>query len=78
MERKVKYRLEIDYLSKEYDDAAVMTSSPIYTLEQGKEEYERAVQEKCVDDASQNARVHLWEYRYVKGKLQPITIAKNY
>ena len=50
MEKTVKFRLEVDYLSKEYDNSALETSSPIYTLEEGLARYEEAIQEKCVDD----------------------------
>lgn len=78
MEKKVKYRLEINYLSKDRDDAAVETSSPIYTLDEGMTEYVKALSEKCVDDKRKPARVHLWEYAYKGRKLTPITIAKNY
>jgi len=75
---KVKYRLDVDYLSKEYDDRMCETSSPIYTLEDGITKYQKAISEKCIDDSTRPARVHLWEYRYTSGKFDPITIAKNY
>ena len=78
MNKKVKYRLEVDYLSREYDDSALETSSPIYTLDEGIAKYEEATQEKCVDDPSKAARVHLWKYAYKGNKLAPITIRKNY
>lgn len=78
MNKKVKYRLEVDYLSREYDDSALETSSPIYTLDEGIARYEEATQEKCVDDPSKAARVHLWKYAYKGNKLAPITIRKNY
>ena len=78
MKYKVPYRLEVDYYSRGYDDRACDISSPIYTLDEGIAEYEKAIQEKCIDDNSKYARVHLWKYRYTKGKLNPITIRKNY
>ena len=78
MKRTVKFRLEVDYLSREYDDSALETSSPIYTLEEGLARYEEAIQEKCVDDPSKAARVHLWKYAYKGNKCTPITIRKNY
>ena len=78
MKYKIPFRLEVDYYSRDYDDRACSNSSPIYTLDEGIAEYEKAIQEKCIDDDSKCARVHLWKYRYTKGKLNPITIRKNY
>lgn len=78
MNKKVMYRLEVDYLSREYDDSALETSSPIYALDEGIARYEEATQEKCVDDPSKAARVHLWKYAYKGNRLAPITIRKNY
>lgn len=78
MKKTVKFRLDIDYLSREYDNSALETSSPIYTLEEGLARYEEAILEKCVDDTSKAARVHLWKYAYEGNKLTPITIRKNY
>lgn len=74
----VKYRLDVDYLSKEYDDRMCETSSPIYTLEDGITKYQKAISEKCIDDSTRPARVHLWKYHYTNGEFDPITIAKNY
>ena len=78
MNKKVKYRLDVNYLSKEYDDSALETSSPIYSLDEGLAEYEKAITEKCVDNSEIAARVHLWKYAYKGNKLAPITIRKNY
>lgn len=78
MERKFKYRLEIDYLSKEYDDMAIGTSSPISSLEEGLARYEEAIKEKCVDNEEISARVHLWEYVRKGGRTTYKTIRKNY
>ena len=78
MKHEVRYRLDIDYLSVDYDDAALNTSSPIYTKADGMKEYRKACKEKCVDDSTKSARVHLWKYNYIDGKFAPITIAKNY
>lgn len=78
--RKVKYRLEIDYLSKDYDDRALSTSSPIYTLEDGFRRYFDAIDnERCSDDKEKPVRAWLWEYHYTKdGKPNFKTLAKNY
>ena len=84
--KKVKYRLEINYFSKDYENAALETSSPIYDLESGFRAYFQAIDnEKCSDDKEKPVRAWLWEYRYKKdpasiyGKsLVKRTIAKNY
>lgn len=78
----VRYRLEVDYLSKDYDDSAIGYSSPIYSIDDGIKEYNEAILEKCVDDDTKNARVHLWEYVW-SGKpwhseMTEKTIMKNY
>lgn len=75
----VPYRLEVDYLSKEYDNKACDVSSPIFTLEKGIEGYLKHITEKCIDDENKSAKVHLWKYNYTAdGELDPITIMKNY
>ena len=77
--RRVLYRLEINYLSRDYDDSALETSSPIYSKKEGWKEYRRALLEKCADDKTAPARVHFWKYNYSEsGEFCPITIAKNY
>ena len=75
---RVKYRLDVDYLSKDYDNRMCSISSPIYTLEEGMGRYAKATTEKCIDDNTKPARVHLWKYHYTNGEFDPITIAKNY
>lgn len=77
---KVKYRLEVDYLSKDYEDKALSCSSPIYSLEDGFRKYFEAIEnEKCSDDNEKPVRAHLWEYHYKKdGTFNPKTLAKNY
>lgn len=79
--RSVRYRLDIDYYSRSYDNSALCTSSPIYTLQEGKKAYKEAISkdEKCLDDPSVPVRVHLWRYSWdEKGKCIPVTILKNY
>lgn len=79
---KIKYRLDIDYYSKDYDNKCCDTSSPIYTLSEGVNKYLEAIKETCIDDITKPARVHLWEYAWSgepwKSDLIQITIAKNY
>lgn len=82
MSREVKYRLEVDYYSLDYEDRLCSTSEPIYTLSDGINKYKAATKEKCIDiDAP--ARVHLWKYDgdydengHFIGK--ELTLAKNY
>ena len=65
---KVQYRLDVDYLSREYEDRMCETSSPIYTLEDGIAKYQTAITKKCIDDHAIAARVHLWKYHYTNGE----------
>ena len=78
--KKVKYRLDIDYLSKRYENWAQESSSPIYDLEDGFRRYFAAIDnEKCYDDREKPVRAHLWEYHYKKdGTPNFKTLAKNY
>ena len=83
--RKVKYRVEINYLSRDYDTRALEISSPAYTLEDAFRKYFAACAEKCADDPEKPARVHLWEYHYTRDpetysgwRLAPKTLAKNF
>jgi hypothetical protein len=78
--KKVKYRLELNFLSVDRDDLALETSSPIYTLEDGFRRYFDAIEsEKCVDDKEKPVRAHLWEYHYKKdGTPNHKTLARNY
>lgn len=80
MKKKVRYRLEIDYLSRDYEDSCLSTSSPIYTLEEGFRKYFEAVEnERCADDKEKPVRAWLWEYHYNRaGELKPKTLARNY
>lgn len=55
--REVKYRLEVDYYSKDYDDRMCSTSGPIYNLKDGWKQYRQAIKETCIDDKSRPARV---------------------
>lgn len=82
MEKQVLYRLEVNYYSQDYDDKALETSSPIFTLSEGVQRYLEAIQEKCEDDPGKPARAHLWEYVWSgephKSELIEKTIMKNY
>ena len=77
--RQVRYRVEVNYLSKDYEDAALEISSPIYTKADGWKEYRKSIKKFCVDDKTKPARVWFWKYNYdANGKPDPVTIAKNY
>ena len=75
----VRYRVDVDFLSREYSDRALSVSSPIHTKKEGWDEYRKAIREKCADDPEKPARVHFWKYQWDEsGKCIPLTIAKNY
>lgn len=77
--RRVLYRLDVDYYSRDYDDMACEVSSPIYNKKEGLKEYKKAIAGTCIDNKSIPARVHFWKYNYSEsGEFCPITIAKNY
>ena len=77
--RRVLYRLEVNYLSRDYEESACETSRPIYNKREGLQEYMKALELKCIDKKDIPARVHLWKYNYdAAGNFAPITIAKNY
>ena len=80
MGKKVPYRLDVNWLSRDYIDRVIEISSPIYTLEEGFRRYFEAIDgQKCVDDKSKPVRAHLWEYHYKKdGTPNFKTLAKNY
>lgn len=80
MKKTVRYRLDVNYLTRDYEDWALETSAPIYTKQEGIAEYNKAVTEiVCVDDETKPARVHLWKYAWNEsGRCTPITILKNY
>ena len=76
--RRVLYRLEINYYSQDYEYKCLETSSPVYNKKDGWREYRKAIKEKCVDK-DVPARVHFWKYNYnADGRMEPLTIAKNY
>lgn len=79
---EVKYRLEVNYYSRDYEHKCCETSAPVYNLEDGIKEYLKEIQERCIDDKTKPARVHLWEYTWSgepwASELIPATIAKNY
>lgn len=65
MSNKVWYRLNINYLSVDYEDRALETSSPIKSLKEGFAEYTKAIMlEKCVDVPDLPARVDLTKYTW--------------
>ena len=77
------YRINVDYLSKYYEDCARTVSHP------GGDDKQKAIQfyfdeiaknQKCVDDKSIPARVNLTEYIYSKktNKTRTVILYKNY
>lgn len=81
MERKVRYRLEINYYSRDYDNKCCDISSPIYTKADGWKRYKQALNEKCIDDVTKTVRVHFWKYGPIDENgyfTQGETIARNY
>lgn len=81
MEHKVRYRIDVDYYSHDYDDRACSISSPIYTKAEGWRRYKEALTETCIDDDTKTARVHFWKYGPVDEKgyfTQGETLARNY
>lgn len=80
MKRAVRYRLEVDFYSRDYKNKALCESSPIYTLKEGKQAYKQVIEnEKCLDNPSLPVRAHQWKYSWNdQGECIPITIMKNY
>lgn len=78
--RKVRYRLDVDYLSKDYSDRALETSCPIYTKKDGMKQYAEAIKHFCVDNDKIHCRCRLWKYGGWddSNRAIQITIAKNY
>ena len=75
------YRVDINYLSEDREDAALETSSPAKTIQDGYKQFiEAAMMEKCVDNKNIPARVALIEYKLKKGEryATPTTIIDNY
>lgn len=56
------FRVEIDYLSKDYDDSMLSTSSSYgENLAEATKAYDDAIRLFCVDDKTKHARVALTE-----------------
>lgn len=53
------FRVDIDYLSHDYDDRMLSVSSPYKTGKDARVAYKIACNERCVDDESVPARVQL-------------------
>ena len=75
VERKAKYamenwRVDINYLSKDYDDSALETSTPFNSLWRAERYYEELCEEdhRCVDDKTKPARIKLTHYMWKDGK----------
>lgn len=75
------YRVNINYLSEDHEDAALETSSPAKTIQDGYKQFiQAAMLSKCVDNEKIPARVALIEYKLKKGEstATPTTIIDNY
>lgn len=77
------YRINIDYLSKEYDNSALTTSHPAgQDKAKAMQLYndEIAKSAKCVDDKNIPARIDITEYIYSKktNTTRHNILAKNY
>lgn len=66
MNRKITWiRLNLNYLSEDYPDRALETSSPIKTLEIGLSEFVKAITlEHCTDNKKLPVRAELVKYIY--------------
>lgn len=53
------FRVDVDYLSREYNDRMLSVSSPYRTEEEAVTAYESACKERCADAPSVPARVQL-------------------
>ena len=53
------YRVDVDYLSKEYENNMLSTSSPFPDLEKAETAYNNACGQSCIDDKTRPARVAL-------------------
>lgn len=79
MKSKVIGRIEVNYvgLKKNKNKLAIETSSPIYSVEEGFIEYQKALTEKCVD-CNKTPNIHLWLYNGKKTGNYMKTLARNY
>ena len=60
MNKIVRYRLDVDFYSRDYDNKACCTSSPIYTKKRRIESLFCSIKKKfCIDILEQPLRVHL-------------------
>lgn len=77
------FRINIDYLSKNYNNKMMEISTPCGDDEEAatlKYFEEVAKNEKCIDNKQVNARIDLTKYIYNKstGKTNEIILNKNY
>ena len=78
--KKSWIRLNVNYFSKNRENAALETSIPIKTMAQGLEEYTKAIMlEKCADVPTIPARVSLDKYTWNNetGKTEVTSIVNN-
>lgn len=72
MSKKLKYRVEVNYFTRDYDDRILLTSSPHYSLETALEEIVNSVDKRCVDDSSVGAEITLLKYTNKGTKLKKV------
>jgi len=72
MNKKLKYRVEVNYLTREYEDSVLLTSSPHYSFETALEEIANSVDKRCSDDSSVGAEVTLLKYTSNGTKLKKV------
>lgn len=69
-------RVEANYLFQPTEDEILHISSPVYSIQEGMEEYNYYCGKQCIDNPNKPCQVEFWLYstNFDKG----ITIAKNY
>ena len=76
------WRVDVSYLSKEYDDSVLETSTPFGSLYSAEREYQNIIEsgEMCVDDKTKPVRVKLLHYVWCDGmKCNAVELVKaNY
>lgn len=75
------WRVNIDFLSKDYDDRMLSISDPYETEQEARQEYEKAINEyKCCDAPEKPARCMLEHYVWPSPNeyAKRIILEKNY
>lgn len=73
------YRVETNYLSKDYSDVALCTSTPCKDLETAIAEYDKSTKYFCSDKKTKHARCRIDKYVWEENTLiEKKTLIKNY